>query len=99
MREKSDELERSQTTFQPKILEKSKSILHQKRDSNVPIHARLYYQDLSKKDANLTRFQGDEDKENTFTPNIQEKSKHIVRNQKVEDVLYNDAKRRNQQKK
>ena len=65
----------SQATFVPQILEKSRKIVHQKRDSNIPIHQRLYQQDTNKKEIFLSKVQLEEDKENTFVPNIQEKSK------------------------
>ena len=85
-------------TGKPEILSKSKQMVQQrkKKGGEEPAHQRLYQ--LYKKpylDPGAEVAAGD--KENTFTPAIHSKSRSIVRSEKVEEILYKDAKRRNEQ--
>ncbi|CAD8112021.1 unnamed protein product [Paramecium sonneborni] len=68
----------------------------QSRDESIPTYERLY--NLNQKKPSEPKMQSSESTID-FKPLIQQKSSNIVRNQKVEDILYQDAQRRQQKQK
>ncbi|CAD8110640.1 unnamed protein product [Paramecium primaurelia] len=68
----------------------------QSRDESIPTYERLY--NLNQKKPSEPKMQQSESTVD-FKPVIQQKSSNIVRNQKVEDILYQDAQRRQQKQK
>ncbi|CAD8122345.1 unnamed protein product [Paramecium sonneborni] len=66
----------------------------QSRDESIPTYERLY--NLNQKKPSEPKMQQSELTTVDFKPVIQQKSSNIVRNQKVEDILYQDAQRRQQ---
>ncbi|CAD8121688.1 unnamed protein product [Paramecium sonneborni] len=90
---KQNELERDlQYPYHPKTNEFN----FQKRDETIPTYERLY--NLNQKKPSEPILQQSESTID-YKPLIQQKSQNIVRNQKVEDILYQDAQRRLQKQK
>ncbi|CAD8105599.1 unnamed protein product [Paramecium primaurelia] len=90
---KQNELERDlQHPYHPKTNEFNFS----KRDETIPTYERLY--NLNQKKPSEPLMQQSESTID-YKPLIQQKSQNIVRNQKVEDILYQDAQRRLQKQK
>ncbi|CAD8101174.1 unnamed protein product [Paramecium primaurelia] len=90
---KLNEMERDQQhSYHPKTNE----FHFQSRDDSIPTYERLY--NLNQKKPNEPKMQQSESTVD-FKPVIQQKSSNIVRNQKVEDILYQDAQRRQQKQK
>ncbi|CAK57383.1 unnamed protein product (macronuclear) [Paramecium tetraurelia] len=87
---KINEMERDlQHPYHPKTNE----FQFQSRDESIPTYERLY--NLNQKKQNEPKMQQSESTVD-FKPVIQQKSSNIVRTQKVEDILYQDAQRRQQ---
>lgn len=88
-------------------------MLKGKKESELPVYARLYYlhrknndkenndnKSLEKKqNPNCNYFSNINVEENSsFIPQITQKAKRIVRSESIADCLYKDAKRRNEKK-
>lgn len=83
----------------------AKLLAKKQHDDNVPVYDRLYGISKDKRIANILNetptsnislLQNEEEgKQNTFAPQINMKSKMIVRDRPVQDLLYDDAMRRN----
>ncbi|CAD8185245.1 unnamed protein product [Paramecium octaurelia] len=87
---KINEMERDlQHPYHPK----TNDFQFQSRDESIPTYERLY--NLNQKKPTEPKMQQSESTVD-FRPVIQQKSSNIVRNQKVEDILYQDAQRRQQ---
>ena len=85
-----------QLSYKPTICERSKEILLKKQPQEGPIYERLY--NIGKGQAN-SDVQADpkklnEDPEIFFHPTINEKSRNLIRPDRIENILYDDAKRR-----
>ncbi|CAD8209441.1 unnamed protein product [Paramecium pentaurelia] len=90
---KQNEMERDlQHPYHPK----TNDFNFQSRDESIPTYERLY--NLNQKKPSEPKMQQSESTVD-FKPVIQQKSSNIVRNQKIEDILYQDAQRRQQKQK
>ena len=91
----------------PEINDSSRRMIENRPDAHKPVHERLY--GISKTNRKINQIINDADsdlkqvssvpgsnitKKETFAPVINQRSKEIVRDQPVQDLLYNDALRR-----
>lgn len=87
-----------QLSYKPTICEKSKEILLKKQPQEGPIYERLYNigkgQLKVSSDSQAEPKKLNEEPEIFFHPTINEKSRNLIRTDKIENILYDDAKRR-----
>ena len=109
-----DNLEEGREVHHPQICKGSEKILANKREAGN-VHERLYgiskekmqknIQDMMETPTSNVSFDESKDhyadleKQNTFAPQINKKSEMIVRDRPVQDLLYDDAMRRNEMSK
>lgn len=96
-----DAEEIQELSYKPKICERSKEILSKRPQVDTPIHERLYNQ--ARGQAVKQVLEEDPDPESsklenpdplTFHPTINKKSQNLARADKIENILYEDAIRR-----